>query len=63
MVYKPSCKSRIVLQDFPCFMLLNQPIKFVVQFRHLGHILNNEFTDDDDTKREIRNLFMRTNLS
>lgn len=29
MVFKPSCKSRIVLQDFPCFMLLNQSVKFV----------------------------------
>lgn len=62
MVCKPSCKNKIVLHNFPCFMLLNQPVKFVAQFRYLGHILNNEFTDDDDIKREIRNLFMRTNL-
>jgi len=40
----------------------NQPLQFVSQFRYLGHIINNEFKDDDDIKREIRNLFMRTNL-
>jgi len=40
-----------------------QPLQFVSQFRYLGHIINNEFKDDDDDiKREIHNLFMRTNV-
>ena len=40
----------------------NTPIRFVVEFRYLGHTLNNKFTDDDDIKCEIRNLLVRTNL-
>ena len=40
----------------------NTPIRFVVEFHYPGHILKNKFTDDDDIKREIRNLFVRTNL-
>ena len=31
----------------------NAPIRFVVQFRYIGHNLNNQFTDDDDIKREV----------
>ena len=38
-------------------------LQFVSQFRYQGDIINNEFDDDDDDiKREIRNLFVRTNL-
>ena len=62
MVFKPSCRNKIVSQHFPCFTMLNRLIQYVTQFRYLGHILNNEFADDDDIKREIRNLFVRTNL-
>ena len=32
------------------------------EFKYLGHMINNEFSDDDDIKRKIRNLFMRTNV-
>jgi len=62
MIFNPSCKSKIVSQNFPSLIMSNKPIRFVVEFRYLGHILNNKFTDDDDIKREIRNLFVRTNL-
>ena len=62
MIFNPRCKSKIVSQNFPCLIMSNTPIRFVVEFRYLGHILNNKFTDDYDIKREIRNLFVRTNL-
>jgi len=62
MMFKPKCRSKIVSEQFPCFTLSNKHIQYVDRFRYLGHILNNEFTDDDDIRREIRNLFMRTNL-
>jgi hypothetical protein len=62
MVFNPTCRSRIVGTYFPNLLFNNQPLQFVSQFRYLGHIINNEFKDDDDIKREIRNLFMRTNV-
>ena len=31
------------------------------QFRYLGHVLNDDMTDDDDLCREIKNLFVQTN--
>ena len=32
------------------------------QFRYLGHMLSNNLNDDDDDiRREIKNLFVRTN--
>ena len=33
-------------------------MQFVSKFRYLGHILS----DDDDIRREIKNLFVRTNM-
>ena len=32
------------------------------QFRYLGHILSDNMNDDDDIRREIKNLFVRTNV-
>jgi len=53
MVLKPLHKDRVVANEFPCFTLCEVKLKFVEQFRHLGHILSNSLNDDDDTKREI----------
>ena len=55
MMFKRKCRSKIVSEQFPCFTLSNKRIQYVARFRYLGHILNNEFTDDDDIQREIRN--------
>jgi len=33
----------------------NKHVQYVARFRYLGHILNNEFTDDDDIWHEIHN--------
>jgi len=36
------------------------PLRFVGEFKYLGHIIKNKFTDDDDDmKHEMRNMFMR----
>ena len=48
----------IVANDFPCFTINGANLQFVSQFKYLGHMINNDFSDDDDIKREIRNLFM-----
>jgi len=31
------------------------------QFKYLGHIISDTTNDDDDLRRETRNLFVRTN--
>jgi len=41
-------KERVVAIEFPCFTLGGVELKFVLQFRHLGHILSNSLNDDDD---------------
>lgn len=62
MVFKPVVKKFIVAEEFPPFYIGDKKLEFVNEFRYLGHIINNKFSDDDDIKREIRNLFMRTNI-
>jgi len=62
MVFKPKCTRMIVDSDFPYFTLNGVALQFVSEFKYLGHMITNEFTDDNDMKREIRNLFMRTNI-
>jgi len=52
--------DRRISADFPCFTLDNCKLKFVSQFRYLGHIINDNLMDDDDTKREITKLFVNT---
>jgi hypothetical protein len=62
MVFNPKCKRMIVDSAFPNFVIDGTPLQFVKEFKYLGHMVNNEFSDDDDVKREIRNFFMRTNI-
>jgi len=37
-------------------------LQFVKKFKYLGHMINNELSDNDDMKLKIRNRFMRTNI-
>ena len=43
-------------------MLSGQCLQFINEFKYLGHILNNNCTDVNDTKREMRNLYARTSI-
>ena len=61
MVFKPKNRDRIT-DCFPSFTLDGCALAFVSQFKYLGHIINNTLNDDDNIKREIKNLFMRTNM-
>jgi len=60
MVFQPSCKSKCIASEFPAFLLNGNVLQFVNEFRYLGHVINNNFSDNDDIKREIRNLFIRS---
>ena len=45
----------------PDIFLSGTKICYVQRFKYLGHIITNEFTDDADIDREIRNLYIRGN--
>jgi hypothetical protein len=45
----------IIAPNFPCFSINGADLQFVSDFKYLGHMIINEFSDDDDIKREIRN--------
>ena len=63
MIFKPKNWDRRISADFPCFSLdHNCKLKFVSQFRYLGHVINDNLKDDDDIKREIKKLFVNTIL-
>jgi len=34
----------------------------VSEFKYFGHMINDKLSDDDDIKREIRSLFVRSNI-
>jgi len=47
---------------FPQFQLNGMALRFVSEFKYLGHIINNNLSDDDDIRREMRSMFMRSNI-
>jgi len=59
MVSPSSNRNCIIGQVFPSFVINQHTIKFVPKFKYLGHIISNNFTDDEDIDREIRNMFVR----
>ena len=62
MMFCPKNISKRVALTFPPFLLGSESLQFVSQFRYLGHIINDRLTDDDDIMREVKNLFIRTNM-
>jgi len=62
MVVAPKCKNKIVASHFPEFKLGNSTVQFVHEFKYLGHIVSQDEKDDADIEREIRSLFIRTNV-
>ena len=62
MIFNPTCKHKAVSCIFPEFTLNGAHLKYVCEFKYLGHVLNNKLSDDDDIKRETRNMFVRTNI-
>ena len=62
MVFQPKRRSQIVSMSFPPLTLCNFCVKYVVTFKYLGHIIFSDRKDNYDIQREVRNMFMRTNL-
>jgi hypothetical protein len=62
MVYVPKQRSKVVCDSFPLLRLGGAHLQYVNNFKYLGHQLVNDGNDDSDIKREIANLFIRTNI-
>ena len=62
MVFPPKNRIMHIATNFPTLNVGRLDIQFVSAFKYLGHIINAKIDDDDDIQREIRNLFMRTNI-
>lgn len=62
MIFNPIRKDKIVLSKFPCFTLNGTALNFVDSFNYLGHCITCNLSDDSDIRREIRNMFFRTNV-
>ena len=62
MIFKPRSKTRYITDDFPSFTLNGCLLNFVSEFRYLGHVLHDNLNDDDDIYREMKCLFVRTNI-
>ena len=62
MVFDPKNTNKIVSKNFPLFKI-GSSIQYITQFKYLGHDISNSVNDDDDDiQREIRNMFIRTNI-
>jgi hypothetical protein len=60
--FLPSDRNRVVSYVFPSLHFNDVPLSFVNSFRYLGHLLRFDQSDDDDIARELRNMFVRTNI-
>ena len=62
LVFQPKNRARRLASIFPQFEVDGVSLPFVQQFKYLGHIIASEMYDDDDIQREIRSMFIRTNV-
>ena len=62
IVFKPCNRFKTVSDSFPQFTLAGCKLKVVEQFKYLGHLIHNSFSDDNNINREIKAMFTRTNL-
>ena len=62
MVFAPKNRNRIVSSSFPVFHIGNEYLEFVSTFKYLGHKIVDTASDNDDIMREVRNMFIRTNI-
>jgi len=53
MIFKPKQKDKWITDNFPEFTFDGYKLRFVYQFKYLGHIINYRLNDDDDICREI----------
>jgi Reverse transcriptase (RNA-dependent DNA polymerase) len=62
MVFNHLDRNKVVSRMFPPFTPGTTKLQYVDEFKYLGHIIFNDFSDDCDISREICNMFVRTNI-
>ena len=62
MVFRPLNKRKVVSDIFPPLKLAGHDLSYVTQFKHLGHMIDTQLSDDVDINRELKCLFARTNI-
>lgn len=62
MVFTPTVRSKSLRLQFPSFAVDGSDLKFVTQFKYLGHVIEDDLHDDADILRDVRELFMPCNI-
>lgn len=62
MVFPPKNRNKLVCSEFPRFHIGLFNLEYVREFKYLGHVIISDMTDNDDIMREIRYLFIRSNI-
>jgi len=62
MVFKPRSNTRYMTNNFLNYIIDGCAFNFLSEFQYSGHVLNDNLNDDDDICRQIKCLFVRTNL-
>ena len=62
MIFQPNCRHKSLNCEFPLLAINGKQLKFVQEFRHVGHLISSSFSDNADINWEILNLFMRANI-
>ena len=58
-MFQPEQRNKIIANSFPSLKLGEHDTQFVSEFKYLEHLVNSY---SDAINREIRHLFMRTNV-
>jgi len=61
-MFLPKDRTKVFSKTFPSSILEGQELKFVKEFKYLGHIIYHDLKDDADIDREVRNMFFRANM-
>jgi len=62
MIFNSGNKRNIVSDAFPAFILADCELICVDQFKYLVHVIDNKLVDDADIDKELKSLFMNTNM-
>jgi exonuclease III len=62
MVFSPTVHCKRISDSFPQFVVGNNVLNFVKQYKYLGHIISDNESDDADILREVKNMYVRTNI-
>ena len=62
MVFRPRERSKVVLTSFPYLIAGGNSLQYISSFKYPGHIITDCLRDDDDIQREMKNMFVRTNI-